>query len=286
MHPVFLSKEDEKMNINTPAEIAKNYVTIGKNKVNTPLDKMFLLAVLAGAFIAFGGIGSSTAAVAVQPAALGKLISGCIFPGGLTLVLLAGSELFTGNCLLTIPLLEKEISIGGMLKNWIVVYFGNMVGGMLVAAGLVFSGQYNMYDGAMAVSVLSTAAAKCSLSFGDAFIKGIFCNILVCLAVWVSFSAKDSAGKVISLFFPILIFVVCGFEHCVANMYYISAGLFSKGIPAYVQAAEAAGVNLDAITWGNFFGTNLVPVTLGNIVGGAVCVGMVYWYLYLRKTNK
>ena len=274
------------MNMNSPAEIAKNYINIGKNKVNTPIDKMFLLAVLAGAFIALGGIGSSTAAVAVQPSAIGRLISGCIFPGGLTLVLLAGSELFTGNCLLTIPLLEKEISLGGMLKNWVVVYLGNMAGGMLVAAGLVFSGQYNMYDGTMAVSMLSTAAAKCSLTFGDAFIKGIFCNILVCLAVWVSFAAKEPAGKVISLFFPILIFVVCGFEHCIANMYYISAGLFAKGVPSYVQAAQAAGVNLDVITWRNFFGTNLIPVTIGNIIGGAVCVGMVYWYLYLRKTNK
>lgn len=274
------------MGMNSPAEIAKNYVTIGKNKVNTPIVKMFLLAVMAGAFIAFGGIGSSTAAVGVKPAAIGKLISACIFPGGLTLVLLAGSELFTGNCLLSIPLLEKEITVGGLLKNWIVVYFGNMVGGILVAAGLTFSGQYNMFDGAMAVSVFSTAASKCTLSFGDAFIKGIFCNILVCLAVWVSFSAKDSAGKVISLFFPILIFVVCGFEHCVANMYYISAGLFSKSVPTYVEAAKAAGVNLDAVTWGNFLGTNLVPVTLGNIVGGAICVGTVYWFVYLRKKDK
>lgn len=271
------------MGLNTPAEIAKNYVTIGKNKVNTPIDKMFLLAVLAGAFIAFGGVGSSTASVGVVPSSVGKLISGCIFPGGLTLVLLAGSELFTGNCLLSIPLLEREITVGQLLKNWIVVYLGNMAGGMLVAAGLVYSGQFHMFDGAMAVSVFSTAASKCMLSFGDAFIKGIFCNIIVCLAVWVSFSARDSVGKVISLFFPILIFVICGFEHCVANMYYISAGLFSKSVPAYVQAAEAAGVNLDVITWGNFFGTNLIPVTLGNIVGGAICVGAVYWYIYLRK---
>lgn len=274
------------MGINTPAEIAKNYITIGKNKVNTPIDKMFLLAVIAGAFIALGGVGSSTAAVGVEPASVGKLISGCIFPGGLTLVLLAGSELFTGNCLLSIPLLEKEITVGSMLKNWIVVYFGNMAGAMLVAAGMTFSGQYNMFNNAMAVSVLSTAASKCSIGFSDAVIKGIFCNILVCLAVWVSFSAKDSAGKVISLFFPILIFVICGFEHCVANMYYISAGLFSKTVPAYVEAAQAAGVNVDAITWGNFFGTNLVPVTIGNIIGGAICVGAVYWYIYLRGTRK
>lgn len=271
------------MGINSPKEIAQNYVAIGKTKANLAIDKMFLLAVIAGAFIAFGGVGAATASVGVTPASAGKLISGCVFPGGLTLVLLAGSELFTGNCLLSIPLLEKEITVKQMLRNWIVVYLGNMAGGMLVAAGLVYSGQYNMFDGAMAVSVFSTAAAKCALSFSDAFIKGVFCNILVCLAVWVSFSAKDSAGKVISLFFPILIFVVCGFEHCVANMYYISAGLFAKNVPSYVSAAMAAGVNIDVITWKNFFITNLIPVTLGNIVGGAVCVGALYWYIYLKK---
>ena len=142
-----------------------------------------------------------------------------------------------------------------------------------------------MFDGNMAVSVFSTAAAKCTLSFSDAFIKGIFCNILVCLAVWVAYSAKDSAGKVISLFFPILIFVICGFEHCVANMYYISAGLFGKNISSYVVEAEAAGIDLGVITWENFFITNLVPVTLGNIVGGTVCVGVLYWYVYLRDTK-
>ena len=271
------------MGMNSPAEIAKNYVAIGKGKANLAIDKMFVLAVIAGVFIAFGGVGSATAAVGVTPASVGKLIGGCIFPGGLTLVLLAGSELFTGNCLLSIPLLEKEITVKQLLRNWIVVYFGNMVGGMLVAAGLVYSGQYNMFDGGMAVSVFSTAVTKCTMTFSEAFIKGIFCNILVCLAVWVAFSAKDSAGKIISLFFPILIFVVCGFEHCVANMYYISAGLFGKYVPSYVAVAEAAGLNLSVITWKNFFITNLIPVTLGNIVGGAVCVGAVYWYIYLRK---
>lgn len=273
------------MNLFSPAEIAKNYITIGKNKVNTPIDKMFLLAVIAGAFIALGGVGSSTAAVGVEPASVGKLISGCIFPGGLTLVLLAGSELFTGNCLLSILLLEKEITLAGMLKNWVVVYLGNLVGGMFVAAGMTYSGHYSLYNNGMAVSMLSTAAAKCSIGFGEAVIKGIFCNFLVCLAVWVSFAAKDAAGKVISLFFPIMIFVICGFEHCVANMYYISAGIFAKGIPVYAEAAAAAGVDISAVTWGNFFITNLVPVTIGNIIGGSICVGAVYWYLYLRKCD-
>ena len=274
------------MNLFSPAEIARNYINVGKGKVNTPIPKMLLLAVMAGAFIALGGVGATTAAVGVQPASVGKLMGACIFPGGLTMVLLAGSELFTGNCLLTVPLLEKEIKLSGMLKNWVVVYVGNFIGGILVAAGVVYSHQISLFDNGMAVSVISAAAGKCALSFTDALIRGIFCNFLVCIAVWVSFAAKDVAGKIIGLFFPIMIFVVCGFEQSVAYMYYIGAGLFAKGIPEYAQAAADAGVNLDVLTWGNFLGTNLIPVTIGNIIGGGICVGCVYWFLYLRKKDE
>lgn len=273
------------MNLFAPAEIAKNYVTIGKGKVNTPIGKMFLLAIMAGAFIGLGGVGATTAAVSIPAASVGKLVGACIFPGGLTMVLLAGSELFTGNCMLSIPLLEKEITVGGMLKNWVVVYLGNMVGGLLVAAGMVFSHQFSLFGNGMAVSAMSAAAGKCTLSFGDAFIKGIFCNFLVCIAVWAAFAAKDVAGKVIGLFFPIMIFVVCGFEHSVANMYYIGAGLFAKMVPEYAAAAAEAGIDMSVVNIGNFLGTNLIPVTLGNIVGGSICVGWVYWTLYLKKNK-
>lgn len=274
------------MNLFPPAEIAKNYIATGKAKANTPIGKMVILGILAGAFIGFGGTASTIVAVSVPYASVGKFLGACVFPGGLTMVLLAGSELFTGNCLLTIPLLEKEITVGAMLKNWIFVYIGNFIGGMLVAAGVVFSHEIGMFDNAVAVSVLSTAASKCSLSFGDAFIRGILCNFLVCIAVWITFAAKDVTGKIIGLFFPIMIFVLCGFEHSVANMYYICAGLFAKGNAVYAEAAEAAGVNLDAISVSGFFGKNLLPVTLGNIVGGAILVGCVYWFLYLRKKDK
>lgn len=274
------------MNLFTPAEVAKNYIATGKSKVNTPISKMFLLAILAGAFIGIGGIGATTAAVSIPYASVGKFVGACIFPGGLTMVLVAGSELFTGNTLLVIPLLEKEISAAGMLKNWIVVYIGNMVGGFLVAAGIVYSHQVSLFGNQMAVSVMSTAATKCTMPFGDALIKGILCNFLVCIAVWISFAAKDVAGKIAGLFFPIMIFVLCGFEHSVANMYYISAGIFAKGNPVYAQAALEAGVDTSVINWGNFFGANLLPVTIGNIIGGAVCVGCVYWFVYLRKNEK
>lgn len=199
------------------------------------------------------------------------------------MVLLAGSELFTGNCLLTIPLFQKEITVGQMLKNWIVVYIGNFVGGMAVAAGIVFSGQASLFNNGMAVSVISAAASKCTMSFGDALLKGIMCNFLVCIAVWIAFAAKDVAGKILGLFFPVMMFVLCGFEHSVANMYYISAGLFAKGVDTYHQAAMAAGVDMSALTWQGFFIKNLLPVTIGNIIGGGILVGCTYWFIYLHK---
>ena len=197
------------MNFFTPAEVAKNYIATGKSKVNTPIPKMIILAILAGAFIGFGGVGATTVAVSITEPSLGKFIGACVFPGGLTMVLIAGSELFTGNCLLTIPLLEKEITVGGMLKNWVVVYIGNLIGGLLVGAGVAFSHQPSLFNNGMAVSVLSTAASKCSMPFSDAFIKGILCNFLVCIAVWISFAAKEVVSKIIGLFFPIMMFVLC-----------------------------------------------------------------------------
>lgn len=272
--------------MNSPAEVAKNYLTIGKNKVNTPIAKMFLLAALAGMFIAFAGVGATTAAVSIPLASVGKLVGAMVFPGGLAMVLVAGSELFTGNNLIIIPALQKEVSWGGMLKNWIVVWIGNFVGSILVAAVCVFSHQVSLFDNGMAVSAINTAVGKCSLSFGDACLKGVACNFLVCIAVWMSFAAKDIAGKIVALYLPIMIFVLCGFEHSVANMYYIAIGLFAKGNATYAAAATAAGADLTNLTWGNFFIKNLIPVTIGNIIGGAILVGLVYWFCYIRGTEK
>lgn len=273
------------MNFFSPAEVASNYIATGKAKVNTPIPKMLLLGIFAGIFIGVGGISSTTVAVSIPLASVGKFVGACVFPGGLTMVLLAGSELFTGNCLLTIPLLQKEISFGGMLKNWVFVYIGNLIGSILLAAGVVFSHQVSLFNNGLAVSVISTAATKCSMPFSDALIKGILCNFLVCIAVWISFAAKDVVSKIVGLFFPIMMFVLCGFEHSVADMYYIAAGLFAKTIPAYAQAAQDAGVDLTNLTVGNYFGANLLPVTIGNIIGGAILVGGVYWFCYL-KDNK
>ena len=274
------------MNFFSPAEVAKNYVSAGVAKAHTPVLRMFLLSVLAGAFIAMGGVASATVAVSVPLASFAKFLGACVFPGGLIMVLLAGSELFTGNCLLVIPLLEKRITVGEMLKNWVFVYLGNLIGACLVAAGVVFSHQPSLFGNGLAISVLSTAVGKCAMSFDDALIRGILCNFLVCIAVWISFAAKDVVGKIAGVFFPIMMFVLCGFEHSVANMYFISAGLFAKSMPAYLDAATAAGVNVGAVTMDGFFIGNLLPVTIGNIIGGALCVGCVYWYCYLQgKSN-
>ncbi len=268
--------------MNSPAEIAKNYVPIGKGKASMKASKLFILGIMAGIFIAIAGVGASTASASLG-GSVGKLVGACVFPAGLTLVILAGSELFTGNCLIIISVLEKEASIVGMLRNWVIVYIGNFLGSIFVAWGMTACHQLSLFDGALAGATINTAVAKVSLSFGDAFLKGIFCNMLVCLAVWVAFASKTAAGKIAALFYPIMVFVVSGFEHSVANMFYGPAGLFAMSNADYVAKATADTANL---TWGAFFVKNLIPVTLGNIVGGAVFVGLVYWFIYLKKDEK
>ena len=261
--------------MNTPAEIAQNYVGIGKKKTELPAVKMFVLGILAGMFIGFGAIGYQIATATIG-GGLGKFVGAFLFPTGLALVLLAGSELFTGNCLLVIPLLEKEATLSGVLKNWLFVYRGNFVGSTLLALLLVFGHTPSMLDGALLDTIMSVASAKVAISFGDAVLRGILCNIMVCLAVWMSFSAKTAGGKIAALYLPIVVFVLGGFEHSVANMYYIMAGIFSNGV--YSVGAEAVNI-------GNMLGINLLPVTIGNIIGGA-SVGLVYWFLYLKKAAK
>ena len=259
--------------VNSPAEVAKNYVGIGAGKTKLSLGKMLLLAILAGMFIAFAGVGSQVVAVSVEAASIGKFLGACIFPAGLAMVLVAGSELFTGNNLIVISVMEKQATWAGLLRNWVVVYIGNFIGGVLVAALVTYGHTPSLFDGALASSMVSAASGKVALSFGDAFIRGILCNILVCIAVWMSFAAKDVAGKIVGLFFPIMVFVLCGYEHCVANMYFVPVGIFT--------AAEF-GIAAEGLNWGAFLVNNLLPVTLGNIVGGAGVVGLGYWAIYLR----
>ena len=272
--------------MNSPKEVAQNYVATGLAKTKYTVDRMLVLAILAGMFIAVAGVGATIASTTIASASLAKLIGAAVFPVGLAMVLISGSELFTGNNLIIIPVLEGQAKFSGMIKNWFFVYIGNFIGSILIAALTVYGGTFSLFSNAAAASVINTAVAKVSMTFGDALLRGILCNFLVCIAVWMSFAAKDIVGKVAALFLPIMLFVLSGYEHSIANMYYISAGLFAAKNPAYAAAAVDKGVNLAKLDWGVMFTKNLIPVTLGNIIGGVVLVGCAYWFVYLRKDKK
>ena len=264
------------MNCFSAAEAVANFVGAAKKKASLPIWKMLLLGVLAGMFIALGGVSSGAASHAVTDAGLAKTLSGVLFPGGLALVVLMGAELFTGNCLIFIGVLDGKVSFAEMLKNWIFVYLGNFIGSIIVAGGCAFFGQMNLGGGACGAACIKTAAAKVSLPFANAVVLGFFCNLAVCFAVLAASEAKDVAGKIIGVFFPIAFFVICGFEHCVANMYYVPAGIFASQVPAYAGKAAEMGADMTKLTWGAFFTGNLLPVTIGNILGGLFVAAAMY----------
>lgn len=247
--------------MNTPKDIARSYLDAGAAKAALPIHKMFLLAMLAGAYIALAGV-----AATIGTSLAGRLAGACIFPAGLAMIVIAGGELFTGNSLMVISLLGKHVTPGRLLRAWAVVYLGNMTGAMLIAALAVGAGSL---DG-VTEAVLSTAAAKVSLSFPDALLRGILCNILVCAAVWMTMAATSAGGKIAVLYMPVMAFVLCGFEHCIANMFYVPAGLF---------AAMRHGGGPEGLSWGAFFVKNLLPVTVGNILGGTG-LGCVFWTVF------
>lgn len=246
--------------LKTFAQAAADYCAAAEKRTAQSLPRLLLLGALAGVFIAFAGVAAS-----IGGALGGKLASATIFPIGLTMVLLAGSELFTGNCLFLMPLLRGNITAGHMLRNWVAVYLGNLLGSVAVAFLVV---QCGALDG-IAEAAVAAAVTKAALPFGVALLRGVLCNFLVCLAVWMAFCAQSAGGKVVSLFGPIFLFVLCGFEHSVANMYYIPAGIF---------LAENGEV-----TWLSLW-RNLLPVTLGNMVGGCGLGGILY-LLYGRKNT-
>ena len=273
--------------MNSPKEIAQNYVATGVAKTKLPASKMLALGVLAGMFIALAGVGASIASVTIESASLAKLIGAAVFPTGLAMVLIAGSELFTGNCLIIIPVLQKEAEVGGMLKNWFFVYIGNMIGGILIAALSVYSGTFTLFSHAAASGIVKTAVAKVSMSFGDALMRGVLCNFLVCVAVWMSYAAKDIVGKVAAMYLPVMMFVLSGYEHSIANLFYIPAGLFAKGYSGYPNATGAVDPSdISKLSWGSMFTKNIIPVTIGNIIGGMCLVGIAYWFVYLRESDK
>ncbi|MBN2558309.1 MAG: formate/nitrite transporter family protein [Clostridia bacterium] len=277
----------------TPGEIAEHTVESGLKKTLLSPLKMILLGILAGVFIAFASEGSNMAAYNLwaDPGTygLGKVLAGSIFGTGLMLVVIAGGELFTGNTLIIVSVLQGKAKLSGMLKNWFFVYLGNFIGSLMIAFMIVNSGQLGASGALLGATTIKIASYKVSLSFMEAFYLGIMCNWLVCLAVWMAYGSRDMIGKLMAIFFPIWLFITSGFEHSVANMYYIPAGILAKANTAYYDAAIAAGLTaekLDALNWGTLMTRNLIPVTLGNIVGGSLFVGGIYWFLYLYKKKK
>ncbi|MEG2221658.1 MAG: formate/nitrite transporter family protein [Oscillospiraceae bacterium] len=259
----------------SPAEFVESYATIGAGKAAAPARKLLLLGVLAGLLIGLGGVVTNTASFSVENISLAKLICGLLFPFGLIVVVLTGAELFTGNCLIVISVLQKRASLSGLLRNLSLVYLGNFAGALALAAACAYCGQLGLGKGALAVTTIKLAAAKCALPFGNAVVLGILCNILVCAGVMCSLCSKDVAGRAVGAFVPVCFFVICGFEHCIANMYYIPAGLFALTVPQYASLAASAGLDVSALSWGSFFLRNLLPVTLGNLIGGcgfAACI--------------
>ena len=270
------------MNLFTIQETTANYIKTGTGKTKLPIYKMIILSIVAGALIAFSSAISNTAAHVIPNVGLTRLVTGLVFAFGLGMVVMTGTELFTGNCLISIPVLSKDAAFGGMLKNWVVVYLGNLVGSMLIAAACAKFGQFNYSNNGLAVYTVNIAISKCSLPFAKAVVWGILCNFLVCLGVVLALSAQDVIGRVIGAYMPVMYFVTAGFEHSIANMYYIPAGLYAMKVPSYAAAVQAAGLNTTVLTWGNFITANLIPVTLGNIIGG-VLLGFILWSCHYTK---
>lgn len=266
---------------NSPVQVTELMLSGMTAKADFSVAKMLLLGILAGAFIAFGAEASSLAAHNITATGLQRLIMGCVFPVGLIMVVLLGAELFTGNCMMTAALADRRIGVAGLLRNWIVVYLGNLIGALIVVALVNLTGQLGYSENGLSVLTMKIAATKSSLSFGAAFAGGVLCNILVCIAVLLAMASRSVIGKIAGIWFPIMAFVLSGFEHSVANMYYIPAGILAATNPAYAASAQAAGIDLSCLDIMGFL-SNLVPVTLGNIVGGAA-IALVMWAVYARK---
>ena len=266
-----------------PAEVARKAEAVGVTKAGLDAANVFVLSILAGAFIALGAIFATTVAAGggTLPFGVVRLLAGLVFTLGLILVVVAGAELFTGNNLIVMAWASRRVSSRRLLGNWTIVWIGNFVGAFATAVLLYVSEQYTFGGGAVGETALSIAAAKTNLGFAQAIALGMLCNALVCLAVWLTYGAHTTTDKILAVIPPIAAFVAAGFEHSVANMYFISIGLLIKTDDAFVASIDPAP-EISGLTWGSFFADNLLPVTIGNIVGGAVMVGAVYWFVYLR----
>lgn len=288
-----------------PSEIAEKAEAAGLKKAELDPLSMFILAVLAGAFIAMGGmfmttVLAGTSSVGIKDPAgniafttglaygVQRLLAGSVFSLGLILVVIGGAELFTGNNLIVMAWASGKVSSSKMLRNWIIVYAGNFVGSLATVILMYFSLQYTFPSGtgSIGITALNIAASKTRLDFFQALSLGILCNALVCMAVWLTYSGRSVIDKIAAIVFPITAFVAAGFEHSIANMYLIPMGILIKSDTHFLAQIGKTVADYSSITWYNFFITNLIPVTIGNIIGGAVLVGAIYWLAYLRPKKR
>ena len=271
-----------------PPEMARKAEQIGVTKAGMDAATIFALSILAGAFIAMGAVFATTATAGGSelPYGVARLLGGLTFSLGLILVIVAGAELFTGNNLIVMAWASRRVSTLHLLRNWVIVYAGNFVGAIATAALLYVAGQYEFGNGAVGLQAVSIAASKTSLGWVQALVLGAFCNALVCMAVWLCYSARTTADKVLAIIPPIAAFVAAGFEHSVANMYFIPYGLLVQSNDDYWSQQDIALPTSPDLTWAGFVTSNLVPVTIGNILGGALMVGAIYWFVYLRPRGE
>lgn len=270
----------------TPALMLEKASTAGTNKAKLRFGPMFILAILAGIYIGFGGVFSTLVATqtnSVWPYGFVKMLQGLVFSLGLILVIIGGAELFTGNMLMIIPFLQRKISIGELLRNWGSVYLGNFIGSLILAMMIVLSGFPNFSNGLVGETMVKIADAKLHYSFLQAFMLGTLCNILVCLAVWLCYAANSLVDKAVAIIFPVSAFIAAGFEHSIANMYLIPAGLLVKSLNPTLFSQVA--VDPSAFSLVNFLTQNLIPVTLGNMIGGSLFVGIAYFLIFSSSSS-
>ena len=291
MFPTIPAAEPPSFDSLLPPQMAARAEQTGYKKARMCTLDIFVLAVLAGAFISLGAVFSTAVLAGASPGlpfGVSRLLAGLAFSVGLVLVIVGGAELFTGNALIVMAWANRRVSTRLLLKNWLVVYVGNFVGAT-ATAGLVFvSGQYMFGGGGVGAAALATASSKTSLGFGQAVALGILCNTLVCLAVWLTFSARSTTDRILAIVPPITAFVAAGFEHSIANMYFLTIGLLIRfATPAaFWDTIARTPADYPQLTWQAALFGNLLPVTLGNIIGGAVLVGVVYWFVYLRAERR
>ena len=263
--------------MNSPKEIAKLCILYGVNKIKRPKIKTFILSIIGGFFLSSGALLSSICSYRYI-GGQAQFYAGLVFPIGIVLIYCAGAELFTVNSLLIIPFFTRYITCIEMLLSWLIVFIGNFIGAILLSLLVVYGGHIpNMFEINLAQIIITTGIEKCSLGFGEALIKGLLCNFYNCLGIWVSLGGREMRSIILGLWTPIFLFVACGLEHCVSNMYYITAGLFTS---------YEYGLDDTVLNWGRLFYKNLIPVTIGNILGGAALVGIAYYYIYLTDEEQ